>query len=329
MRIPPFYKITSEILNLIAKIDSYRHFFASVDIPILVKDRLQKISLLKSALFSARIEGNPLTFENIETSSNKQKKIEVFNILEALSYLKKQLELSNKITIKLILSTHSIIMKNLGLSADFFRKEMSAIFNQAGVAIYLPPAPQKINRLIKRLLQYMNNNQEKFPLIQALLAHLVFEKIHPFIDGNGRIGRLLIYAALKSKGYDFNLFVPYEEYLDCNKSDYYYYLDVGLKDTNSYLLFMLKGFLTQLERLKESFNLELNKKEELLLLPPRQEEIYQIIKDHKVVSFDFIKRRFLKVPSRTLRYDLKKLVQDEYVAKIGKTKGSYYRLKKK
>lgn len=326
MRIPPLYQITPEMLNLIAKIDSYRHFFTSIDIPLLVKDKLQRISLLKSALFSARIEGNPLTFENIKTSADKQKKIEVFNILSALNYLKTQLELSNKITIKLILSMHSIIMKNLGFLAGAFRDEMSAIFNQAGVAIYLPPSPQKINMLVNKLLQYINNSQEKFPLIQALLAHLVFEKIHPFIDGNGRVGRLLIYAVLKSKDYDFNLFVPYEEYLDSNKNDYYYYLDLGLKDANSYLLFMLKGFLRQLEKLKESFNQELNKKEELLLLPPRQEEIYQIIKDHRVVSFDFVKRRFLKIPKRTLRYDLKKLADNGYIIKIGKTRGSCYKL---
>lgn len=63
-------------------------------------------------------------------------------------------------------------------------------------------------------------------------------------------------------------------------------------------------------------------------LPPRQEEIYNIIKDHVVVSFDRIRRRFLKVPPRTLRYDLKKLVDRGLVEKAGETKGSYYRIKK-
>src|SRR3989344_2061482 len=48
-------------------------------------------------------------------------------------------------------------------------------------------------------------------------------------------------------------------------------------------------------------------------LPPRQEEIYFIIKEHRLVSFDFIKRRFLKIPSRTLRYDLKKLAENKYI----------------
>lgn len=63
-----------------------------------------------------------------------------------------------------------------------------------------------------------------------------------------------------------------------------------------------------------------------LLLPPRQEEIYAIIKEHRFVSFDFLRRRFFKVPARTLRYDLKKLTDKNYILKIGQTKGSYYRV---
>jgi len=69
-------------------------------------------------------------------------------------------------------------------------------------------------------------------------------------------------------------------------------------------------------------------KKEMILLPPRHEEILNIIKNHRLVSFDFIRRRFLKVPQRTLRYDLKRLVDKQLVVKIGKTKGSYYCLKK-
>jgi len=61
------------------------------------------------------------------------------------------------------------------------------------------------------------------------------------------------------------------------------------------------------------------------LLTPRQEEIYNIIKDHNIISFDEIKRRFLKVPPRTLSYDLKKLINKKLVIKIGKTKGTYYK----
>lgn len=62
-----------------------------------------------------------------------------------------------------------------------------------------------------------------------------------------------------------------------------------------------------------------------LELSPRQEEIYRILKDHKIASFDTIKRRFLKVNERTLRYDILKLQKKRYITKIGKTKGSFYK----
>ncbi len=88
---------------------------------------------------------------------------------------------------------------------------------------------------------------------------------------------------------------------------------------------MLTAFISQLEEMKKIVFEEMNKKE-LSLLPPRQDEILNIIRDHNIVSFDFIKRRFLKVPERTLRYDLKKLVEKKYIIKIGKTRGSFYKI---
>jgi len=122
------------------------------------------------------------------------------------------------------------------------------------------------------------------------------------------------------------LAIPFEEYLDKNKAEYYYFLDIGLKNTEDYLVFMLKAILTQTENIKIQIEEEKQKKINFLL-PPRQEEILQIITDHKIVSFDFIRRRFLKVRPRTLHYDLKKLMQKKIVIKIGKTKGVYYRIR--
>src|SRR3989344_3600617 len=323
MKIPPTYQIVPEILELIVKIDSYRLFFRDKKISEEIKNNIQRISLLKSSVFSARIEGNPLTLEDLETTKEKQKKIEIYNILDAASFLERNVKPSQKLDIKFIKDIHTWVMKNLTPDKGKFRKEMSAIFNQAGIAIYTTPPPEKIITLLTQLLQYVNSNNEKFPLITALLSHLIFEKIHPFIDGNGRVGRLLIFAVLKAKNYDFGWFVPFEEYLDNHKSDYYYYLDTGLQNTNGYLIFMLNSFLSQVEELKKRVEDEEKKK---TILSPRLEEIYNIIKDHKVVSFDFIKRRFTKVPNRTLRYDLKKLADKNLIIKIGKTKGAFYKI---
>ena len=328
MNIPPLYTVTPEILALIAKIESERLHIASLDLPKPLKDKIQRVSLLKSSLFSARIEGNPLKLADIEVQDKKsQEKLEVFNITQAIRFIDGHVT-KGDLKKDLLLQIHMRVLKELSPDAGHLRHEASAIFNQAGVAVYTPPPASHISKLIDSLLSFVNSDTEKFPLIAAFVAHLVFEKIHPFLDGNGRVGRLLIAAVLKTRGWGFTFTVPFEEYLDNHKDDYYFHLDKGLKNTNDYLLFMLEAFWQQTQTIKAQIEEEL-KKDQKVFLPPRQEEIYNIIGDHKVVSFDTIRRRFAKVPERTLRYDLKKLLDKKLIEKSGETRGRYYRVKNK
>lgn len=326
MQIPPPYTITDEILSLIAKIESLRLFFSSANYPPKIVDKIKRVSLLKSSLYSARIEGNPLELSDLELKNpQEQKRMEIFNIIDATNLIDST-KTGEPLSKSLLLKLHSVVLKNISSDAGQIRSEVSAIFNQANVAVYLPPRPSQINPLLDKLFKYINSKNKRFPLITSFLSHLIFEKIHPFLDGNGRVGRLLISAVLKSYGFKFTFTVPFEEYLDTHKSEYYFHLDKGLQNTNDYLIFMLEAYLNQLEELKKQLEEEVVKNQEFL--SPRQEEIVNIIKDHLVVSFDTIKRRFLKVPDRTLRYDLKKLVDKNLVEKTGKTKGRYYRIRK-
>lgn len=327
MTIPPAYSISDEMLSLISKIEAERIYFSSLNLEGQIKENIQRISLLKSSLFSARIEGNSLEISDFEIGSEteEEKKKEIFNIFEATRYLDKNIK-GNILTKDIILNLHSMVLRDISPDSGNFRTEISAIFNQAGIAVYMPPPPTQVSKLIDELLVYVNS-QEKFPLIVAFVAHLIFEKIHPFLDGNGRVGRLLISAILKSKGWDFSFAIPFEEYLDEHKDDYYFYLGDGLGNTNSYLEFMLQAFYQQIEKTKDQIKNETAKGVHPFL-PPRQEEIFNIIKDQIIVSFDRIRRRFMQVPQRTLRYDLKKLLDRKLIEKSGETRGSYYRIKK-
>lgn len=326
MQIPPSYMITPEILKIISSIEAKKIYFSSLNIPLTVKQKIKRISLLKSSLFSARIEGNPLQINDLtKNQTEKEKKLEVFNIEKSIRFIDSHD--IKEITKDFIIELHRLVLKDINIEAGHIRLEVSAIFNQTGVAVYLPPPPSEINKLLNDLFFYIKNTDEKFPLITAFIAHLIFEKIHPFLDGNGRIGRLLIGAVLKAKGWKIPFTIPFEEYLDENREEYYYYLDRGLIQTNEYLVFMLNAFLNQINKTQISIENELSKKDQVFL-PPRQEEIFNIIKDHNIASFDTIKRRFLKVPARTLRYDIKKLVDRALVEKTGTTRGVYYRIKK-
>ena len=324
MLIPPQLEIDNDILKLISAIDANRIYLSSLQVKPEIVEKVQRISYLKSSLFSARIEGAKQSLTQLDEKDREQ--IEIFNILSAIQFIRSKIQSNTKITPTLIQKIHTLVMKNVYAHAGSFRTEQSAIFNQAGIAVYVTPSPTQIKKLIEELTNYSNSKIESFPLIIAFLSHLIFEKIHPFLDGNGRVGRLLIYAILQSKGYNFGLHVAFEEYLDNHKDQYYHHLDTGLKNINKYVLFMLQAFLEQTEKMKETINHELQKKQ-ILILPPRQEEIFLIIKDHPMISFDSLKRRFLKVPERTLRYDLKKLTDLELVIKVGITRGALYLVK--
>ena len=326
MIIPPRYTITPEMLELISKIDSKRQLLQSLNPKPEIISKIQRVSLLKSSLYSARIEGNSLTWQNLEESEDNKDEKEISNIYQAIQYIDKELNKRLNLTTDTILALHKKVMNQLTPEAGHFRREMSAIFNQTGIAVYLPPPPNKVNELITQLINFINSDDEKFPIISALISHLIFEKIHPFMDGNGRVGRLLISTILLIKDFDFNINIPFEEYIDQRKEDYYYYLDVGMKDPNAYLLFILKAFNESAESIKQEVLNEINQNNKVYL-PPRQEELLLIIQEHRTVSFDFLHRRFLQIPKRTLRYDLQQLAKQNLIIKIGKTRGSFYTVK--
>lgn len=323
MIIPPAYSLTPDILNLISKIEANRILLESIDIPEKIKKNIQRNSTLRSSLFSARIEGNPLTVEDFQKSDDYARKKEVFNILSAVGFIQKNISPHTPIDKKTVLTIHEIVMDGLASDLGKFRKDPEAIFNEAGVAVYFSPPPGEVENLMARLLSYITvSSREVFPIITAFVSHLVFEKIHPFIDGNGRVGRLLVFAVLNSKDWRFPVAVPFEEYLDDNRNEYYHHLDRGMVFTNAYLVFMLEAFLIQSEKIKKEIIMLQNSDEPLL--PPRQLEIFRIIREQRTISFDSIHRRFLKVAPRTLRYDLLKLQEKKLIIKIGSTKGSYY-----
>lgn len=325
MIIPPYYETDSDLLKLISQIDANRIVIAGMKAKKPIIDKIQRVSYLKSSLYSARIEGNLHTFEELDERAKTQR--EIFNILRGIQHVNVHITERSRISRTVLLKLHAEVLKGISAEAGEFRHEPSAIFNQAGIAVYVTPPPHKIREMIEQLSAYANNKHEVFPLINAFISHLCFEKVHPFLDGNGRVGRLLIYAILRSKGYNFGLHIPFEEYLDDHKDLYYYHLENGLKQTHHYLAFMLNAFYEQTENVKSLLMAEMNKQDEVYL-PPRQEELYELIKEHKMMSFDSLKRRFLKIPERTLRYDLKKLCDSKLVVKVGETRGAVYRLNK-
>lgn len=157
---------------------------------------------------SAAIEGNTLTLQ--ETSSllfEKQvprkslREInEALNHKEAFDFILKTKEYISK---RLILNLHEIVVKNT-LKPEL--EKQIGKYREVQVYIrgtkYLPPRPKEVPREMKTLLIWYSKNKNKIhPLILAAYFHSAFEMIHPFIDGNGRVGRLLMNLILHKNNY--------------------------------------------------------------------------------------------------------------------------------
>lgn len=324
MLIPPKYILTPKIMQFLASIEASREVINSIQIPPEIELNIRRASTLKSSLFSARIEGNTLTLDELPSvSSREQKKREVFNILKALNWIRSRG--SKDLSVNNLLKLHNQVMSGLvePENRGSWRREASAIFSAQGFAVYMPPPAPRVPPLVSRLIKFINSTKEQFVPIRAILAHYTFEKIHPFLDGNGRVGRLLVQAVLEKGGYGMKGLVSVEEYLDQHRSIYYSAFEDKEKDTTDYLEFMLEALSAASEKAREEV-LKKKEAEAQDYLLPRRAEIYQIIKEHKLVNFDIIKRRFLQVNERTLRFDLKKLQEQGLVRKLGTTKGVYY-----
>jgi len=323
------YKKNKKIENCLKRLEIAKKVIELLPQLPHIERTLQRKSFLKSSLFSARIEGSKLHYEDVRFVSERSKtnnleKIEVFNILDALHWLYSS-QSPKTLSIGLILKLHKMVMKNISPSAGIFRKEVSAIFNQAGIAVYLPPPPNKISELIKTLINRTKSSRET-KYIKMALFHFGFEKIHPFLDGNGRVGRLLSTFILKQDQSDFRGLVSLEEYLERNKQVYYDLLAISKIDITRFIEFFLEALAEQAE--KTINNLKDIKEERLEdTLLPRRREIWEIVRNHGMVSFNFIKRRFIKVPNSSLHYDLRELIKKGLIKKLGSTRGVRYALR--
>ncbi len=324
MVIPPNYVFTPTISGYLQTIESVRSVIDTLTLPPEIETNIKRQGILKSSLFSARIEGNPLTLAEVTgRSSQDQKKREVYNILKGLQFV--EARGSRDISISFLLQLHEKVMSGLTdrESLGSMRREVSAIFNSAGIAIYMPPPPRQVMSLVERLIKFINSPKEQFIPIRAVLSHYTFEKIHPFLDGNGRVGRLLLQSVLGKSGYGMKGLLTVEEYLDKHRSEYYDVLSLSERDVTEYVEFMLKAIAETAVGVKEIV-LKKQTTDPTEYLLPRRAEILNIIKDHRIVNFDIIRRRFLQINERTLRYDLKQLQDAGMIRKRGTTKGVYY-----
>ncbi len=184
----------------------------------------------KEALLSSQIEGTQCTLDdifnpNIENNTNLNVS-DVVNYIKATEYALNRLQ-SLPLCNRLIKETHAVLMEGVRgqeKSPGEFRYSQNWIGGQGSTirnARYIPPNSGDMQTAMSDLEKYMNSDDSLDPLIQAALIHYQFETIHPFLDGNGRVGRLLITLFLMEKHLLSRpvLYVSY--FLKINRIEYY------------------------------------------------------------------------------------------------------------
>lgn len=184
----------------------------------------------KEALLSSQIEGTQCTLEDIlnpliEDNTNRDVS-DVVNYIRATEFALERLK-TLPLCNRLIKETHAVLLESVRgqeKNPGEFRYSQNWIGGQGSTlknARYIPPNPEDMLTAMSDLEKYINSDDTLDPLIQAALIHYQFETTHPFLDGNGRVGRLLITLFLMEKGILSTpaLYISY--YLKMNRIEYY------------------------------------------------------------------------------------------------------------
>ena len=217
---PPF-KLTQKIFNLsqeialeLGKLEGER-----IDLPPV---RLRKKNSIRTIQKSLQIEGNTLTLEQVTDIFEGKRVVapekDIIEVKNAIEVYKRFGFLRPKYIDDLLLA-HAILMKDLSKDAGSWRKGSVGIFKGNKIA-HMPPKADRVAALMEDLFSFLKEDLETSWLLKACIFHYELEFIHPFDDGNGRMGRLWQQLLLANEHPVFQ-YIPVEELIRDNQELYY------------------------------------------------------------------------------------------------------------
>lgn len=204
----PPVDLGNEGLNLLIQANRQLALLEGLAARIPNMDLFVSMYVRKEALLSSQIEGTQATLDDVldpllDENANRNV-ADVINYIKASEFAIKRLQ-ELPLCNRLIKETHAVLMEGVRgqeKNPGEFRYSQNWIGGQGSTlknARYIPPNPEDMKEAISDLEKYMNAEDSLDPLVRAALIHYQFETIHPFLDGNGRVGRLLITLFLMEK----------------------------------------------------------------------------------------------------------------------------------
>lgn len=350
----PTFTITTPMLRFIGIIDSCKHVIDTAPLLPHYEKKFQDEALVRAVHHGTHLEGNELNLTQAEKVMLGQDVVarardvqEVINYRRVMEFMGTLIDTPSDekkpvkriITEEFIKSIHKAVVDKI-LSPERsgeYRKTQVVIKNSlTGEVTFTPPAALAVPYQMQDFLEFINktSDNEMHPIIKSGIAHYEFARIHPFVDGNGRVSRALSTLLLFLGGYDIRKFFSLEEYFDRDAAAYYAALQSVEKhegDVTKWLEYFMEGLAVELTKIRdkvEHISRDSKLKEKLggkqLMLSDRQLTIIEYIQKTGYLNNSMFKHIFPFVSEDTVLNELKPLILNKLVKKQGKTKGARY-----
>ncbi|MBF8249636.1 MAG: hypothetical protein HW400_237 [Candidatus Levybacteria bacterium] len=342
----PKFRITNAILKNIGIIEASREVIDHAPLLPYYEKQFRNDALIRTVHYGTHIEGNELNLDQAEKVLAGQDVVardrdiqEVINYRKAMEFINdKGLRINDEIIKKL----HRITVNKILPSekcGEYRQKQVVVKNNQTGQVSFRPPEASLVSVQIHDLLVFINSpqSQDVHPVLKSGIVHYELVRIHPFLDGNGRVARALATLILFLEGYDIRKFFSLEEYFDSAAAEYYEALQSVVRnngDLTQWLEYFTQGLAIELAKIKEKvekISVDGKLRERLggkpLLLTDRQLKIIEYIQETGYLQNRAFAELFPMVSEDTILNELKTLLKNGIIKKQGITKAAKYIMK--
>ena len=341
----PKFSITNKVLKNIGTIEAAREVIADAPLLPLWEKRFRDDAVIRTAHHGTHIEGNRLNLNEAKDVLMGKDVIgrardvqEVINYRKTLEIIEDEAERDiKKITEGTLKKFHKAVVGGIleeDRVGEYRTKQVVIRNSETGEVTFRPPPALEVPFLMREFLYWLNKDDtdEIHPILKAGIAHHELVRVHPFIDGNGRVARALATLILFLEKYDIRQFFSLEEYYDKDAISYYENLKRASDgDLSSWLEYFSLGVALEFERIKKKV-LKLSKdtylKEKLggkqVFLTERQTKIIEYIQAIGYLQNQSFKEVDQEVSEDTILRDLNDLEEKGIVKKVGKTKAARY-----
>ncbi len=261
--LPVKWTAHGQLLNMYVRAEKAMSSLNTVANMIGVSDLLTALYIRNEAVQSSIIEGTLASLDDLlqyeaakhidAEEADRLSMAEVSNCVKAMEESMEEVTKTGEIDIDLVKTAHRTLwlrVRGQEMNIGTLRKGQNAIKNGRGDIVFVPPPPDHAESLMEGLISFMSVKQPEIPtLIQCAMAHYQFEAIHPFGDGNGRVGRMLIPLILAKNGELGKPLLQLGEYLAANRSEYYMRLEMVSQksDWDGWCMLFMRAFAEQAE----------------------------------------------------------------------------------